>query len=121
MKKTFQVERDLSVDAKSTRVFTLTLQEAYAKCKGFFLTKKTAGGTDFSKLTIGLTVAQQEVLPLGTDAALFAVSEYVSRLDAMYDMADENIPARSSDVTLTVTNNGSTLQTFNVYFALSNV
>ena len=40
MKKTFQVERDLSVDAKSTRVFTLTLQEAYAKCKGFFLTKR---------------------------------------------------------------------------------
>ncbi len=120
MKKTYQVERNLTVDAGKTKVFSLTLQEAYAKCNGFFLTKYMAGATDFSALTIGLTIAQQEVLPLGTDASLFAMSEYVSRHDALYDISEENIPARSSDVTLTVTNNGSTSQTFNVYFALAN-
>ncbi len=120
MKKTYQVERKLSVAAGKTKVFTLTLQEAYAKCVGFFLTKDTAGGTDFSKLTLGLTIAQQEVLPLGTDAILFAMTEYVSRHDATYDITAENIPARSSDVILTVTNNSDETQIFNVYFALAN-
>lgn len=121
MKKTYQVQRDLTVNGNSTKVFTITLQEAYAKCNGFLFVPQTAGESKLSNLTIGLTIAQQEVLPLGTDASLFALSEYVSRHDALYDITDENIPARSSDVILTVTNKGKEVQTFSAYFLLSNV
>lgn len=121
MKKTYQVQRDLTVVGNATKVFTITLQEAYSKCNGFLLVPNTAGKTDFNALTVGLTIAQQEVLPLGTDASLFALSEYVSRHDALYDITDENIPARSSDVILTVTNKSETAQTFSAYFLLSNV
>lgn len=38
----------------------------------------------------------------------------------MYDISDENIPAHSSDVTLTVTDGDSYAQKFNVYFVLTN-
>lgn len=119
MKKTFQVERGLTVGGNTTKVFTFTLQEAYAKCAGFFLTAN-ASNTSFDDITIGLAIAQQEVLPLCTDASLFALSAFVSRHEAMYDISDENIPARSSDVTLTVTNNSNYTQKFNAYFVLTN-
>lgn len=137
MKKTYQIQRGLSVKAGESKTFNFQLKENYAKCTGFFLTPSTAN-TDFSVLTLLLNVAQMEVLPNGTDASLFALTDYISRADATYDFKEENIPAKSSDVQLIVTNNAPTkdaegnplkdekgnpidnTQTFNVYFVLEN-
>lgn len=123
MKKIFQIERSLTVGMNATQVFNFQLKENYAKCTGVFLTKYTNGGsygTDFSKLTLGLNIAQMEVLPIGTDASVIALTDYISRNDAAYDFREENIPAKSSDVQLTVTNVASYPQVFNAYFILEN-
>ncbi|MBR6250491.1 MAG: hypothetical protein IKR17_04750 [Bacteroidales bacterium] len=120
MKKSYQIQRDLVVPANSTQVFNFQLKETYAKCTGVFLTP-FGGSTDFSQLTLGLNIAQTEVLPNGVDASLIALTDYIGRADATYDFKEENIPAKSSDVQLSVTNLGSTEQKFNMYFILENI
>ncbi len=120
MKKTYQIERNIKIAAGKTEIINLQLKENYAKCTGFFLTPYKAG-TDFSKLTLGLNIAQQEILPIDTDASLFALTDFIGRADATYDFTEENIPARSSDVQLTITNtDGETEQIVNAYFILKN-
>jgi hypothetical protein len=119
MRKTYQVERSVSVAAGAAKQVNLTMKENYSRVTGFFITPNTAL-TDMGQITIGLTIAQQEVLPKGCDASLFAITGYVSRGEATYDFREENIPARSSEAQLTIENNGETDQTFNVYFVLEN-
>lgn len=121
MKKTYQIERNLVVAAHSTKTFNFQLKETYANCTGFFITPATAGnGANFSDLSLGLNIAQQEILPLNTDAVLFALTPYISREDATYDFSEEKIPARSADVQLIVENTGDTEQYFTAYFILKN-
>lgn len=120
MKKTYQIEREITVMGGETKTINLQLKENYQKCIGFFLTPDK-DGTDFSKLTVGLNIAQQEILPRSADAALFALTNYIGRADATYDFSEENIPARSSDVQLIFENRETKgYQRFNVYFILSN-
>lgn len=124
MKKTYQMERNLSVPANSTKIFNFQLKETYAKCTGVFLVPFTKGsvyGTNFKYLTLGLNIAQTEILPNGTDASLIALTDYISRDEATYDFAADNIPARSSDVQLTVVNSDTeNEQHFTIYFVLEN-
>ncbi|MBE6341456.1 MAG: hypothetical protein E7069_12100 [Bacteroidales bacterium] len=120
MKKSYQIERGLVVPANQTKVYNFQLKENYAKCTGVFVVP-FRGNTDFSQLTLGLNIAQTEVLPNGVDASLIALTDYISRADATYDFKEENIPAKSSDVQLTITNNGTTEQKFNMYFILENI
>ena len=119
MKKTYQIERDIRIDAGKTAIINTQLKENYARCTGFFLTPYKAG-TDFMALTLGLNIAQQEILPINTDSSLFALTDYIGRADATYDFSEENIPARSSDVQLTITNTSDSAQIVNAYFILKN-
>ena len=119
MKKSYQIQRELTVAANSTATFNFQLKENYARCTGFFLSPHLAK-TDFSTITFSLNIAQMEVLPQGSDASLFALTDYISRSEATYDFTEEQIPAKSSDVQLVVTNNSDNEQKFNVYFVLEN-
>lgn len=119
MKKTYQIERDLFVGANSSKNFNFQLKETYAKCVGFFLVPR-ASGVNFANVQIGLNIAQQEILPINTDASLFAVNNYVARSDAEYNFEEENIPARSSEVQFSVKNDSNTAQYFHAYFILKN-
>ncbi len=119
MKKTFQIERKLSIPARTSKIFNFQLKESYAKCTGFFLTPD-AVGADLSNVELSLNIAQMEVLPSGADASLFAITSHVSREEATYKFAEENIPARSSDVQLTFNNKSHSTVTVNAYFVLEN-
>lgn len=119
MKKTYQIERELVIAGGKKEIFNFQLKESYAHCVGFFLTASNVG-TNFSKLTLGLNIAQQEILPIDTDAVLFAKNDYLGVNDVTYDFTKENIPSRSSDVQLTIENVGSSEQKVNAYFVLTN-
>lgn len=120
MKKTLQVERDIIVEANEIKTVNLRLKEDYKNCVGFFLTP-TIAGTDFSALLVGLSIAQIEILPQGCDASLFAMTSYIGRNDATYDFTSDGIPAKSSEVQLTISNRSNNSQKVNAYFVLSNM
>lgn len=122
MKKGLQIVRNIKISGGESQTINIQLKENYAKCTGVMLTPG-ANNTRFDLLTIGLIVAQHEVLPIGTDATLIAHHSNISRDEAKYDFTEENIPARSSDVELQVKHIGKSTdvtQTFNVYFFLEN-
>ena len=118
MKKTYQ-HATIEIGAQSAFTGNYTLRENYARCTGFLLAP-SSGGTDFGNLQVGLNIGQQEILPQGCNACLFAMTEYVSRDEATYDITAENIAARSADVQVFVKNTSEEAQTFNVYFRLEN-
>lgn len=122
MKKGLQLVRSIKVSGGENKIINIQLKENFKKCTGVLLTAGT-NTTRFNLLTVGLTVAQHEVLPIGTDAILIAHHNNISRDEAKYDFTEENIPARSSDVELQVKHIGKSTdpaQTFNVYFFLEN-
>lgn len=121
MKKSYQIET-VTIKAKEKTTLNYQLKENYAKCIGFFVTPNANGisGTNFTNIQLSLNIAQMEILPHGTDAALFALTDYISREDATYYFREEGVPARSSDVQLEVSNSGDTDESFNIYFILEN-
>lgn len=120
MKKTLQVLRDVEYGPKypAGNTVTLTLRDNYARCTGFFIVPYE-NNADMNGVTFGLRIDNQEVLPDGCDASLFLKNNNISRGEATYDLSKENIPARSSNVELTVKSQ-RIHGWFHIYFVLEN-
>lgn len=119
MKKTLQVERNITLNPGEQKIINIRLKDEYAKCTGFFLSPSSAG-TNFSAIDLGLSIAQKDLLPIECDALLFAMTDSVGRDEATYDFSEENIPAKSSTAQLTAKNRSDRAVSFNAYFVLSN-
>ena len=132
MKRSFQIFRGvvakgivMSTDSE-TNVTTATgnivsltdqLRQDFSKCVGVFVVPATAK-TDLSGVTCSLKIAQNEILPDGFDLSLIAFKGEVSLHDTVYDFSKDDIPAKSSEFELILTNNTETDQEFNLYFVL---
>ena len=132
MKKSFQIFRIItakgiveSTDSETNKVTTggnivsLTdqLRQDFTKCVGVFVVPQTAS-TDLSGVTCSLKIAQNEILPDGFDLSLIAFKGEVSLGQTIYDFSKDEIPAKSSEFELILTNNTKTDQMFNLYFVL---
>ena len=132
MKKSFQIFRNItakgiveSTDSETNKVTTggnivsLTdqLRQDFTKCVGVFVVPQTAS-TDLSGVTCSLKIAQNEILPDGFDLSLIAFKGEVSLGQTIYDFSKDEIPAKSSEFELILTNNTKTDQMFNLYFVL---
>lgn len=118
MKKTFQIQT-VTVPANSTEVVMLQLQQTYENCTGIFAVPQNAN-VDLSAVSLSCKIAQNEILPQGTDLVFISFNGNCSLKDVIYDFRKENIPARSSDVELTFKNTSASALTFKFYFVLEN-
>ena len=132
MKRSFQIFRNItakgiveSTDSETNKVTTggnivsLTdqLRQDFSKCVGVFVVPQSAS-TDLSGVTCSLKIAQNEILPDGFDLSLIAFKGEVSLGQTIYDFSKDEIPAKSSEFELILTNNTKTDQMFNLYFVL---
>ncbi len=132
MKRSFQIFRNItakgiveSTDSETNKVTTggnivsLTdqLRQDFTKCVGVFVVPQSAS-TDLSGVTCSLKIAQNEILPDGFDLSLIAFKGEVSLGQTIYDFSKDEIPAKSSEFELILTNNTKTDQMFNLYFVL---
>lgn len=125
MKKSFQIWREVTIPAKEDGLdgeITITeqLKENFAKATGFFVVPFASAQRDLTGLTAFLKIAQNEILPKGTDLGLVAFNGNVSLKDTIYDFTNDGIPARSSDFELTLSNSNSSPAKINVYVVLEN-
>ncbi len=117
MKRTFQIIKDITTPTDSEqKTVTERLKEGYAKVSGIFVVPETAS-TSLDGVEVSLKIAQQEVLPIGFDLSLLTHTQYISMKDATLDIADEGIPARSSELELTVSKSGAEKK-FSLYVVL---
>lgn len=132
MKRSFQIFRNVTANGIVTNtdsetsavttggnIVTVTdqLRQDFSKCTGVFVVPQSAA-TDLSGVTCSLKIAQNEILPDGFDLSLIAFKGDVSLGQTIYDFAKDDIPAKSSEFELVLTNSTSTSQTFNLYFVL---
>ena len=132
MKRSFQIFRNItakgiveSTDSETNKVtaggnivsLTDQLRQDFTKCVGVFVVPQSAS-TDLSGVTCSLKIAQNEILPDGFDLSLIAFKGEVSLGQTIYDFSKDEIPAKSSEFELILTNNTKTDQMFNLYFVL---
>lgn len=132
MKKSFQIFRNItakgiveSTDSETNKVtaggniisMTDQLRQDFSKCTGVFVVPQSAS-TDLSGVTCSLKIAQNEILPDGFDLSLIAFKGEVSLGQTIYDFSKDEIPAKSSEFEIILTNNTKTDQMFNLYFVL---
>lgn len=132
MKRSFQIFRNItakgiveSTDSETNKVtaggnivsLTDQLRQDFTKCVGVFVVPQSAS-TDLSGVTCSLKIAQNEILPDGFDLSLIAFKGEVSLGQTIYDFSKDEIPAKSSEFELILTNGTKTDQTFNLYFVL---
>lgn len=132
MKKSFQIFRNItakgiveSTDSETNKVtaggniisMTDQLRQDFSKCTRVFVVPQSAS-TDLSGVTCSLKIAQNEILPDGFDLSLIAFKGEVSLGQTIYDFSKDEIPAKSSEFELILTNNTKTDQMFNLYFVL---
>jgi hypothetical protein len=132
MKRSFQIFRNItakgiveSTDSETNKVtaggnivsLTDQLRQDFTKCVGVFVVPQSAS-TDLSGVTCSLKIAQNEILPDGFDLSLIAFKGEVSLGQTIYDFSKDEIPAKSSEFELILTNGTKSDQTFNLYFVL---
>lgn len=132
MKRSFQIFRNItakgiveSTDSETNKVtaggnivsLTDQLRQDFTKCVGVFVVPQSAS-TDLSGVTCSLKIAQNEILPDGFDLSLIAFKGEVSLGQTIYDFSKDEIPAKSSEFELILTNNTKADQMFNLYFVL---
>jgi len=116
MKKTYQII-SATVPANSSKLFTEQLKSEYTNCTGIFIVKVSGNIED---LTVGMNIANQEVLPKETDASILLFNGQYSVKQATYDFSADRLPAQSNTTELTVTNKNAQPATVNVYYVLEN-
>lgn len=127
MKKSYQIWRDVIIPRNDSStglpgevVISEQLKENFAKATGFFIVPSNDLSKDLSGLTIFLKISQNEILPKGTDASIVSFNGNVAREQVVYDFSKENIPARSSDFELTLSNYDINAKKVNIYVVLEN-
>ncbi len=118
MKRSFQIFRNItakdlveSTDSETNKVtagdnivsLTDQLRQDFTKCVGVFVVPQSAS-TDLSGVTCSLKIAQNEILPDGFDLSLIAFKGEVSLGQTIYDFSKDEIPAKSSEFELILTN-----------------
>lgn len=125
MKKSYQIWRGQEVPARADGndgelVISDQLKEQYAKATGFFIVPFAANKKDLSPLSLFLKIAGNEILPKGTDASIVTFNGNVERDKVVYDFSKDNIPARSSELELVLSNSSSEAIKVNIYVVLEN-
>ena len=118
MKKTLQIFRDITIESNSESFKSEQLKEGYSNCTGIFIVPISGS---LKNVTLSVKIAQYEVLPQGTDAVLIAFDGKNSLADSIYDFKQEGIPARSSEMDITIKNLSAESVKFNLYLVLENL
>ena len=105
--------------AGAETVLSEQLLENYAKCTGAFIVPVSAN-TNLSQVSLFLKIAQQEILPKGTNAMLLTFNGNVELKNVVSDFSADGIPARSSEMDLTLTNKGTSDVLLDFYLVLEN-
>lgn len=130
MKRTYQIIKDIAVKKADTSSIssgeansvttTERLKDGYARVAGLFFVSH-ANTNDLAGVHVSLKIAQQEVLPTGFDASLITFSTNIAQADCTLDLSKENIPARSSELEVTVEKTTATTdRAFDIYVILEN-
>lgn len=119
MQKSFQIIRNVTVNANNDLIISDRMRQDYSRTTKVFIIPMD-NTTDMSRITIGLKIANYEVLPSAFDASLITFDSNVSRDDVAYNFAEEQLPAKSAELEIQLHNYGSTSQTFNIYFVVEN-
>ena len=119
MKKSFQIWQEIRVPAGGETVLSEQLLENFAKCTGAFIVPASAN-TNLSQVSLFLKIAQQEILPKGTNAMTITFNGNVALKDVIYDFSADGISARSSEMDLTLTNKGTSDVLLDFYVVLEN-
>ena len=119
MKKTFQIIRDITVEAHATKTVREQMLADYERATGVMIVPQNKE-TDMSPVSLSCKISQKEVLPQGTDAVLITYNGNCSRKECMYEFAKDEIPARSSNAELIFSNTSNSPITFSFYFQLEN-
>jgi hypothetical protein len=115
MKKILQII-DFVVQGNTTVSVTARLRNEYERCTGFFL----LSAFDTSNLTLDMKIASREIIPAGTNAQIFQFFATSPVKDVTYDLSDDSVPARSSNVEVYFNNAGGTAVGGQLYFILEN-
>ena len=117
MKKIF-TKFQMTIGADKTEQLSEPLRDDFSNIDAVFITRVSG---NIENLTIGMKVGGVEILPDGTDAALLTFNGQYPVKDAAYSFAEDNIPARSSELEFRVANASETTPAqINVYCILSN-
>lgn len=110
---------DVSVEAGGTATIRQMLKSNYTHATGLFFYPKA--GTYLDDVTCSLRIDGNEILPNGTDAALFAWFEGLSRNDALWKFYSENVESANKylDATFDNTNTSKSVE-FSIYVLLEN-
>lgn len=118
MKKTLQIFRGISISKESEQFISEQLKEGYTNCTGIFIVPVSGS---LKNVTLSVKIAQYEVLPQGTDAILIAFDGQNPLSESIYDFKNEGIPARSSEMDISIQNTSSSDVKFNLYLVLENL
>lgn len=110
---------DVSVEAGGTATIRQMLKSNYTHATGLFFYPRNESYLD--NVICSLRIDGNEILPNGTDAALFAWEMGLSRNDALWKFYSENVESANKylDATFENTNTKESVE-FSIYVLLEN-
>lgn len=117
--RTYQIIKDTIPAGATSHLTSARLKNEYDRATGIFFFSEDLIDS-YEDLTCRLTIGDQEIFPKGTDCKLMAYSSSCSRNDAIWDLQDEDIPAKDSLLEAYFTNNSGSDIDVSIYVLLEN-
>jgi hypothetical protein len=109
---------DVTVAANETVSVRQMLKSNYTHATGLFFYPKD--GYYLDSVTCSLRIDGNEILPNGTDVALFSWGAGLSRNDTLWKFYSENVESANKYLEATFENTGSESAEFSIYVLLEN-
>lgn len=117
--RTYQIIKDTIPAGATSHLTSARLKNEYDRATGIFFFSEALIDA-YEDVTCRLTIGDQEIFPKDTDVKLMAYSSSCSLNDAIWDLQDENIPAKDSLLEAYFTNNTSDDIEIAIYVLLEN-
>lgn len=117
--KTYQIIKDTIPAGATSHLTSARLKNEYERATGIFFFSEALIDA-YEDVTCRLTIGDQEIFPKDTDVKLMSYSSAYSRNDAIWDLQNENIPAKDSLLEAYFTNNSNEDVEIKIYVLLEN-
>ncbi len=116
MKKTYQII-EVNLSANEEKTVSVPLRNDYEYATGIFFHMRSGSAIGTS---IQVRIANNDILPKGSDLTLFAFSPAYSRSETLWDFSKDNIKALSNQLTVEFDNTNGEAKTIAIYVLLKN-
>ncbi len=116
MNKTYQII-ETALAAGEVKTVSLPLRNDYEYATGIFFHMRSGVATGTS---VRVRIADDEVLPKGSDVTLFTIMPTFSRGETLWDFTKDNVKARSNQLTIEFDNTKGEAKTIATYVLLKN-